>query len=171
MKTQEELVAIIRDATIDAAGSDDLIQELQLTIESPYIHLEDIEDILIGDTLKIQGTTNREQGTKIRITSRSDNVALPMAIEEVEWSTPDEGVFTATIETAEAVVGTYVVEAEDGVSYDRVDVNIVETLPTVMRTLPKMSLGIGIADRSYILLNHSQIETPTQSPTSTPPLD
>ena len=169
-KTQEELVAIIRDATIDAAGSDDLIQELQLTIESPYIHLEDIEDVLIGDTLKIHGTTNREQGTKIRITSRSDNVALPMAIEEVEWPTPDEGVFTATIETAEAVVGTYVVEAEDGVCYDRVDVNIVETLPTVMLTLPNMSLGIGIADRSYPLLNHSQIETQTQSPTSTSPL-
>ena len=76
----------------------------------------------------------------------------------------------ATIDTSEAVVGTYVVEAEDGVSYYRVDVNIVETLPTVMRTLPKMSLGIGIADRSYPLLNYSQIETATQSPTSTPPL-
>ena len=169
-KTQNELVVIIRDATIEAAGSDDIIQELRVTIESPYIHLEDIEDVLIGDTLKIHGTTNREQGTKIRITSRSDNVALPMAIEEVEWPTPDEGVFTATIETAEAVVGTYVVEAEDGVCYDRVDVNIVETLPTVMLTLPNMSLGIGIADRSYPLLNHSQIETQTQSPTSTSPL-
>jgi hypothetical protein len=67
-------------------------------------------------------------------------------------------------------VGTYVVEAEDGVSYDRVDVNIVETLPTVMLTLPNMSLGIGIAARSYPLLNHSLIETATQSPTSTPTL-
>jgi len=76
----------------------------------------------------------------------------------------------ATIETAEAVMGTYVVEAEDGVCYDRVDVNIVETLPTVMLTLPNMSLGIGIADRSYPLLNHSLIETSTQSPTSTPSL-
>ena len=169
-KTQNELVVIIRDATIDAAGSDDLIQVLRVTIESPYIHLEDIEDVLIGSLLKINGKTNREQGTKIRITSRSDNVALPMAIEEVEWPTPDEGVFTATIETSEAVVGTYVVEAEDGVSYDRVDVNIVETLPTVMLTLPNMSFGIGIADRAYPLLNHSLIETPTQSPTSTSPL-
>lgn len=169
-KTQNELVVIIRDATIDAAGSDDLIQVLRVTIESPYIHLEDIEDVLIGSLLKINGKTNREQGTKIRITSRSDNVDLPMAIEEVEWPTPDEGVFTATIETAEAVVGTYVVEAEDGVSYDRVDVNIVETLPTVMLTLPNMSFGIGIADRAYPLLNHSLIETPTQSPTSTSPL-
>jgi hypothetical protein len=169
-KTQNELVVIIRDATIDAAGSDDLIQVLRVTIESPYIHLEDIEDVLIGSLLKINGKTNREQGTKIRITSRSDNVDLPMAIEEVEWPTPDEGVFTATIETSEAVVGTYVVEAEDGVSYDRVDVNIVETLPTVMLTLPNMSFGIGIADRAYPLLNHSLIETPTQSPTSTSPL-
>lgn len=169
-KTQNELVVIIRDATIDAAGSDDLIQVLRVTIESPYIHLEDIEDVLIGSLLKINGKTNREQGTKIRITSRSDNVDLPMAIEEVEWPTPDEGVFTATIETSEAVVGTYVVEAEDGVSYDRVDVNIVETRPTVMLTLPNMSLGIGIADRAYPLLNHSLIETPTQSPTSTPSL-
>ena len=67
-------------------------------------------------------------------------------------------------------MGTYVVEAEDGVSYDRVDVNIVETLPTAMLTLPNMSLGIGIADRSYPLLNYFQIETPRQSPTSTPPL-
>ncbi|NOR79095.1 MAG: hypothetical protein GQ523_11965 [Methanophagales archaeon] len=169
-KTQNELVVIIRDATIDAAGSDDLIQVLRVTIESPYILLEDIEDVLIGSLLKINGKTNREQGTKIRITSRSDNVDLPMAIEEVEWPTPDEGVFTATIETSEAVVGTYVVEAEDGVSYDRVDVNIVETLPTVMLTLPNMSFGIGIADRAYPLLNHSLIETPTQSPTSTSPL-
>ena len=76
----------------------------------------------------------------------------------------------ATIETAEAVMGTYVVEAEDGVCYDRVDVNIVETLPTAMLPLPNMSLGIGIADRSYPLLNHSLIETSTQSPTSTPSL-
>ncbi|RCV63198.1 hypothetical protein C5S53_15230 [Methanophagales archaeon] len=167
-KTQKELVAIIKDATIEAAGSDDLIQELRVTIESPYIHLEEIEDVLIGDTLEIKGTTNREPGTKIRITARCDLLELPVSIEEVKWPTPDEGVFSATIDTDEAVGGTYVVDAEDGVSYECVDVNIVETIPTALLTIPNMTIGIGTADRSYPLLNPALSETPTSSPTSTP---
>ena len=84
-KTQNELVSIIRAATTEAAGSDDIAQELRLKIESPYIHLEDLEDILIGDTLKINGTTSRENGTKIMISSYFSPVDLPMAIGEVEW--------------------------------------------------------------------------------------
>jgi hypothetical protein len=183
-KTQNELVAIIRDATIEAAGSDDIAQELRLKIESPYIYLEDIEDVLIGDTLKINGTTNREKGTKIMISSQYYGpVDLPMAIGEVEWPTPDEGVFTATIDTHEAVVGTYEINADDREGCrDFVDVNIVATLPTptptptATLTLPNMSIDIGtfgiggiggIGGRLYNLWNHTQIATPMPSPTPT----
>jgi hypothetical protein len=173
-RTQYQLVDIIRAATTEAAGSDDIAQELRVKIESPHINLEDIEDVLIGDRLKINGTTNREKGTKIMISSYFSPMDLPVAIAEVKWPTPDEGVFTATIDTYEAVVGTYGIEADDGEGCgDIVDVNIVATLPTptptptATLTLPNMSIDIGIAGRLYNLWNHTQIATPIPSPTPT----
>lgn len=141
-KTQEQLVWIVQYATTEAAGSDDLAQELRLKIEFPYINLKGIGDVQIGDTLKINGTTNREQGTKIMISCEGP-IDLPMAIAEVEWSTPDEGAFTATIDTYEAVIGTYTIEAVDGVGYtgDVATVDIVATLPSpTKRPTPKPTL-------------------------------
>ena len=140
-KTQEQLVWIVQYATTEAAGSDDLAQELRLKIESPYINLKGIGDIQIGDTLKINGTTNREPGTRIMISCEGPT-DLPMAIADVEWPTPDEGVFTAAIDTYEAVIGTYTIEADDGEGYatDTVILKIVATLPTPTIThTPKLT--------------------------------
>ena len=154
--TQEQIRAAIQDVTTEAAGSDDLAQELEVKIECPYINLKDIEDVQIGDILEINGTTNRERGTKIMIKTYEGPMDLPMAIAEVEWPTPDEGVFTATIDTYEAVVGTYTIEADDGEGHtDIVSLNIVATLPTpTMTPTPK--------------LTPKPTPTPTLLPTFTP---
>ena len=145
-----QLALIILDATIEAAGSNDLLQVLQLRIKSPYIDLGDIEDFYqIGDELKINGTTNREPGTKIMISFAFEGPPdLPMTIAEVKWPTPDEGVFTAIIDTYDAGVGHYWIEAYDGEGNgDDAIVDIVTILPT-----PKLPESTA---------------TPTPSPTPT----
>ena len=52
--------------------------------------------------------------------------------QEVEWPTPDEGVFSATIDTSDAVPGTYILEADDGDGHtDTVTVEIKAAIPTI----------------------------------------
>lgn len=175
--TQAQLVWVIQGATIEAAGSDDLAQELRFKIESPYVNLKSIGDVQIGiteyevsvsktdDTLEINGTTNREPGTRI-IISCEGPTDLPMAIADVEWPTPDEGVFTAAIDTYEAVIGTYTIEADDGEGYatDTVILKIVATLPTPTIThTPKLTPTPTPA----VTITPTPV-TPSPSPSPTP---
>ena len=47
------------------------------------------------------------------ISTFSGPAELPFAIVEVEWPSPDVGVFATTIDTSDAVPGTYALEAYD----------------------------------------------------------
>ena len=111
-KTQDQIVAIIKDRTVDATGSDDLLLELEFEVETPYVRLDPIVDVRVGEPLYISGTTNREPGTPIVL--YSDSPMLPGVTTMVEWPTPDQGVFSATIDTSGAHPGSYGLEADDG---------------------------------------------------------
>ncbi|MCK4732390.1 MAG: DUF3821 domain-containing protein, partial [Methanophagales archaeon] len=116
-KDQSQIVAILSDHTIDVAGSDDKLILLSFKVESGYVDLNPVESVGVGDPLNISGVTNREPETTITISTFSKPAGaldLPAAMADVEWTTADEGTFTATIDTSDAVEGTYVLEADDG---------------------------------------------------------
>ena len=151
-KDQDQIVAMLLDRTVNMAGSDDLVVELTFKVESPYVKLNPIEAVPVGTPLNINGTTNREPGTIITISTFAGPTELPVAMVEVEWPTPDEGVFNATIDTSGAEPGTYTLEADDGDGHtDTVTVEIKAAVPS-----PSPSPSPTVSP------------TPTPTPTPTP---
>jgi PGF-CTERM protein len=135
-KNQDQILAIIRDQTVEEAGSDDLLEELRFKVESPYVRLDPIASVAVGEPLNVSGTTNREPETTITISTFAGPIDLPIALGEVEWPTLDEGVFSGSIDTSDAVLGAYTIEADDGDgNTDTVDVEIVTAVPTVAPTV------------------------------------
>ena len=67
-KEQEQLVSIVKDATIEKAGSDDYLWISNLKIEYPYIELNPIPSVALGENLVVTGISNRKEGTPITIT-------------------------------------------------------------------------------------------------------
>lgn len=117
-KSQEKLASIIQDVTCDSPGSDDVLEALALRVESPYLSLDIITNVAIGEPLTITGTTNRGDGTVIivTVTGPSEAVDITEAI---------DGKFNATMDTSDISPGTYVVEADDGDGHiDACSVNI-----------------------------------------------
>ncbi|MCW7071529.1 MAG: hypothetical protein OCU12_04240, partial [Methanophagales archaeon] len=128
-KTQSQIVATLKDLTVNVSGSDDLLVSLTFEVESPYVRLEPIKSVTIGEPLEITGKTNREPGAIILISTFAGPTYLPAVKTEVEWLTPytGQGTFNATLDTSYAVVGTYTLEAEDGEG--NMDKATVEILP------------------------------------------
>jgi PGF-CTERM protein len=131
-KDQSQVLAIIKDATAEAVGSDDLFEEFRFKVESAYVRLDPIAPVAVGEPLNVTGTTNREPETIITISTFAGPMDLPAVMAEVEWPTADKAVFTGTIDTKDAVPGTYTIEADDGDGQtDTVTVEIVTAVPTV----------------------------------------
>jgi len=124
-KSQDQLLAIIADATTAAAGSDDIMWYAYLIIEFSYVNLNPIEDVHIGELLKVTGTTNKEDGTPIVITVKGP-VELTPQIPKVK-----DGYFSGGFDTSSAVAGTYIVRVDDGDGHtDEATVNILTPGPT-----------------------------------------
>lgn len=128
-KDQDQIKAILRDHTVDVAGSDDLLVVLTFKVETPYVSFDPIASVTIGETLEITGKTNREPETMIVIYTVEGHTYLPAVITEVEWPTPDQGIFNATIDTTYAVTGNYTLRADDGDW--NTDMATVEILPAI----------------------------------------
>jgi len=150
-KDQAQILSIIQDRTIGRAGSDDLLIPLSFKVESAYVRFNPAETVTIGEPLNVSGTTNREPDTLITISTFAGPMDLPVGIAEVEWPTPVEGVFEATIDTTGVKPGTYTLEADDGDgNTDTVTVEIVAAGATPAPT----PLPTGV--------------TPTPAPTAAP---
>ena len=157
-KNQDQIVAMIKDRTAEAVGSDDLLVKLTFKVESAYIRLDPIAPVAVGELLEISGTTNREPETRITISSFAGPEDLPTVFAEVEWPTADEGVFNATIDTTGAAVGTYTLEADDGdESTDTVTVEIQTEVPVVEPTVEPTEVPTKVPT-----------EVPTEVPTKVP---
>ncbi|MGB7532276.1 MAG: PGF-CTERM sorting domain-containing protein [Halobacteriota archaeon] len=134
-KDRDQIMAILTDNTIDVAGSDDLVVVLAFKVESGYVDLNPAETVAIGEPLNLTGVTNREPGAIVTIDTFAGPMELPVGIAEVEWPTADEGVFAATIDTTDAVEGTYTLEADDGDgNTDTITVVIGAAAPTATPT-------------------------------------
>ena len=143
-KDQDQIVTLLKDHTVNVAGSDDLLVELTFEVETPYVRFDLIESVTIGEPLEIAGTTNREPGTIIVISTFAGPTMLPPAVTEVEWPTADQGVFAATIDTTDAVLGTYTLKADDGDGHsDTTTVEIVKGKPSISISTDKYSYCAG----------------------------
>ena len=160
-KNQDQILSIIRDQTVEQAGSDDLLVELRFKVESPYVRLDPIASVRVGEPLIVSGTTNREPETTITISTFAGPIDLPIALAEVEWPTKDEGVFNATIDTTDAVPGTYTLEADDGDgNTDTVTVEITAAVPTPTPVVSPTPTPVV-----------SPTPPPEVTPTPTPPVE
>ena len=162
-KTQTQIDVLLKDLTVWSAGSDDLMENLTFEVENPYVRFDHIEDVIIGEPLEITGKTNREPGTAIAIWSIEGPQELPPVITEVEWPTPDQGIFNATIDTSNVVQGTYTLEANDGDgNNDTATVEILETIlifDTGLGTYPSISGTHNGTIAPFYDLNVSKIYT------------
>ena len=167
-KTRDQLIAILTDYTMEQAGSDDALVVFTFKVESGYIDLNPVETVAIGEPLNLTGVTNREPETLITISTFAKPAGatdLPAVLAEVEWSTKDEGVFSGTIDTTDAVPGTYTLEADDGDgNTDTITVELVEEIvpvatPTAAPTAKPTVAPVPTAEPTA---------TPEPTPTPTP---
>ena len=131
-KNQDQIVAIINDQTSEAVGSDDLLVMRTFMVATARVDLDPIASVAVGEPLVVTGTTNREPETTITISTFAGPMDLLAVIAEVEWPTKDEGVFNATIDTTDAVAGTYTLKADDGDGHT--DTATVKILPAITPT-------------------------------------
>jgi PGF-CTERM protein len=107
-KTQAELQDILEDM-IYAAGADDLMVKLKLKVETPFVTVHPIPDVTAPAPLVVGGISNRKDGYAIVITCKGDITELPP-----ETAMLENGTFRVTLDTRDAVTGTYIVKADDG---------------------------------------------------------
>jgi hypothetical protein len=118
-KTQTEIQDILEDM-IYAPGSDDLMVKLRLKVETPYVFLHPIPDVTAPAPLVVGGTSNRKDGYTIVATCISATTELTPQTVQVE-----NGTYSATFDTTDAVTGEYTVKADDGDGHtDEVEVFI-----------------------------------------------
>ncbi|MFZ2070124.1 MAG: PGF-CTERM sorting domain-containing protein [Halobacteriota archaeon] len=104
-RTQEGMLEIVKDMS---ALSDDLLWIGLVNVESPYVILNPIAEVNIGEPMEVTGTTNRKDGYTIVVTAKGPTELTPATV-PVHNST-----FNATLDTSDAKVGVYVVTADDG---------------------------------------------------------
>ncbi len=115
-RTQEEMLEVILDIM---SLSDDLLWMDMINVESPYVALNPVADVAIGEPLDVSGTTNREEGFTIVVTAKGPVELTPAYV------FAENGTFNATLDTTDAKIGTYIVKADDGYgSTDETTVNI-----------------------------------------------
>ena len=124
-KSQDAMVSVIKDATVDAAGSDDFIVIAYVKCEEGKVLLNPIANVGVGEPLVVSGTTNRKDNHPIVITVKGPK-ELPAKTAYVE-----NGTFNVTFDTTGATVGTYTVKADDGDGHiDEATVEILTAAPT-----------------------------------------
>ena len=153
-KTQEEILDMIQDATVNAAGSDDLIWIEYIKVEAPYVRLSPIESVPVGEPLVVNGTSNREEGFSIVVTVKGPVELPPQTV------TLTNGTFSATFDTSNAVPGTYTVKADDLDGHT--DITTVEILAAVPSPTPSPSPTVLPSPTP------TPTPTPTPSPTASP---
>jgi hypothetical protein len=117
-KTTDQLLAILKDGTINAAGTDDLLGIATIKVEKGFVTLDELEDVSLGKDIKITGVTNRKVDTPIIITVEGLDASTPKLKPKITEVEADENNFYNKFEvsfgTASTNVGKYEVTADDG---------------------------------------------------------
>ena len=135
----DQIRSRILSNTVDADGSDDLIISENFRLNDATLSINDVypeqaeasgvNPVATGETLIVAGDTNRQSDnaaiTLELLTQEDESV---MSADTDEWGS--DGQWSASMDTSNLETGTYILEAEDGESTDRVEVEIVEERDT-----------------------------------------
>jgi len=113
IKTQEQILELIIDKTVNQPGSDDLMAVARIKVENPYLRLRDIEDVPLGSEFTVRGITNRKEGTTVVVTVEGPVKLKPQFV-KVKKDTEYNNKFETSFSTKGARLGTYIVTADDG---------------------------------------------------------
>jgi hypothetical protein len=116
-KTTDQLLAILKDRTINAAGTDDLLGITTIKVEKGFVTLNEIENVPLGEDIKITGVSNRKVDTPIIITVEGLDETTPKLKPKVAEVKEDGGsfnTFEVSFGTESTNIGTYEVTADDG---------------------------------------------------------
>jgi len=138
VKTQEQILAILKDRTINAAGSDDLLSINTIKVENPKVRLDDIEDVMIGGSIVVSGYTNRKEDFGFIIT-----VEGPVELKPKLAFVEKDGTFNVSFSTVSARTGEYTVTADDGKGYSDT-----KTVNVITATTPLLSVENSIGNSS-----------------------
>ena len=175
-KTTEQILAILKDKTINAAGSDDLFCMATIKVENGFVTLNKIEDVQLGKNIEVTGITNRKVGTSIIVTVEGleDNaVKLKPKFATVEKDDKNfYNKFSVSLATEAAKIGDYVVTADDGDEHtDTTTVNIVPAATpsvNVSNSSTPTAAGIQAQGTNENANAKLQMAMSTPTPTSTP---
>ncbi|MGC9444227.1 MAG: hypothetical protein ACP5E9_04770 [Candidatus Methanospirareceae archaeon] len=170
-KTTDQILAIVKDRTIEASGTDDLLGLATIDVEPGFVTVDPLADVPLGDDITVTGTTNRQINTAIIVTVAGADERTPSLkpnVTEVEENkTIYYNSFETTFATESANIGSYIVTVDDGdghtASTTLTILQAEEPAVNVSATRPSpTSRGMDV--------NESVAETPTPTPTPQPTL-
>lgn len=167
VKTTDQLLAILKDKTINEAGSDDLLGIATISVEQGFVTVDELEDVPLGGDLKVTGTTNRQVDSAIIVTVESlevDGTKLkPKIATAKEDAKTFYNSFDVSFATESANIGTYQVTVDDGDGH---------TASTTVRILPAEEHSVNVSTtpspRPAVSESVPTEPTSTPSPTMTP---
>jgi len=117
-KSIDQLLAILKDRTINAAGTDDLLGIATISVEKGFVTLDELEDVPLGKKIEITGMTNRQVDTPIIVTVEGLEETTPKLKPRIAKVKEDDktfyNTFSISFDTTSTNIGTYEVTADDG---------------------------------------------------------
>jgi len=123
--------------TVEDDASDDLIVTQTFRLNDGTVSLDavypegseasGINPVAAGDTMVVEGTTNRKADDNSIVIDILDEDGNSLATESTEmWGA--DGMYTVSVDTSDLETGTYTIEADTGDNTDRETVEIVESI-------------------------------------------
>ncbi|MHC1635281.1 MAG: hypothetical protein ACXQTS_01480 [Candidatus Methanospirareceae archaeon] len=151
IKTQDQIIEMLRSVTVDQAGSDDLICVNMIKVENPKVELDDIKDVLLGENIIVRGFTNRREGSPIIVTVKG-----PVELKPKIAIVKRDGSFNVSFSTVSAKIGKYTVTADDGEGH--IDTETVEILSPIAS--PQLQASPTTINSSLTSLSSIQEKVP-----------
>ena len=160
--TGRQIRSALRAESVDATASDDLLVSQTVQLTDARLQITDvyqrnsaetgINPVEVDNTMIVEGTTNLQpEDNVIAVELRNAEISVDLTTTEL-WG--GSGNWVVRLDTDDAAPGTYQVEADDGQSAVRVDVELVTTLATPTPTPTEAPTPTAT-------------ETPTATPSST----
>ena len=156
-KLQDQVIDIIEDVTYGAVASDDFYWTSYVKVASESIVLDNIQDVVVGNSLKVTGTSSKEDGHSVIIMVIGQTVFPPQTAKVVSNR------FSVTFSTTNAIVGSYTIEADDGDGHtDELTIEIVSKpvvtpkkvatpIPTPVATVAEKEVEQIVEDKPEII--------------------
>jgi len=172
IKTTDQILNITKYCTINAAGSDDLLDIATIKVEEGFVTLDPVEDVPLGSVFEVEGITNRKVGESIIVTVEGLGADAPKLKPKIADVKPDDknfyNKFSVSFDTVTARIGKYIVTADDGDGHtDTTTVNILMAVePAVTVSAAPTPVPVTAAEPEGISKGAGEGITPT--PTSIP---